>query len=335
MFGYPYLIAETAYIHEGDFDYLRSLVKMTPGKVDAVKFHLLFDLDDYMSGRHPLYGNMKNWLFSESQWRELFGICSDKGVDVIALCDDIKSIEFANKQKEVSAIELHATSLNEVFMLEACALSDKGIVLGIGGCSYKEIEFALDVLSKNKERRDILLMYGFQSFPTDYANIRLARLFSLMDKFKGVSWGYADHTIFDDPLNAYISALPVSFGVGVIEKHYAIEKGKERIDYQAAVSVEDLIEIKDLMCSLAKMWDNGNSDQAEPEKRYGEVGPMRKAIVFRRDLPAGHRIEKEDLAYKRTANRSVLKQSDIFKVIGMKLSNSVKKDDIVDFDLLI
>ena len=52
----PYLIGETAFHHEGDISFLRDLVKagISLG-LDAIKFHLLFDLSDYFIKTHNAY----------------------------------------------------------------------------------------------------------------------------------------------------------------------------------------------------------------------------------------------------------------------------------------
>ncbi len=335
MFEYPYLIAETAYNHEGDFGYLRDMVAGLPECVDAVKFHLLADLDDYMLKGHPLYEKMGQWLFSENEWTEVFRISAEKGLDVIALCDDIGSIRQAEQATQVKAIELHATSINEIFMLEACGSSEKTIILGIGGCADDEVEFALDILrKKGKNDDEILLMYGFQSFPTDYANIRFGRLWHLMQRFKGIAFGYADHTPFDDELNAYISAVPVSFGIGVIEKHFTLDKGKERIDYQSAVDMQDLKDVKSLMQAFAKAWAGGRIDQAEPERAYGEFGPARKAIVAKKPIKKGQRIDKTDIAFMRTPEKSPIRQCDVVKIIGAIARQDIDIGEIITFNML-
>ncbi len=63
VFTKPYIIGETAYNHEGDFDYL---VKMIDDIADiglnAVKFHLLLNVDSYMQKKHTLR-NIKKMAF--------------------------------------------------------------------------------------------------------------------------------------------------------------------------------------------------------------------------------------------------------------------------------
>jgi N,N'-diacetyllegionaminate synthase len=91
----PYIIGETAYNHEGDFEYLKRMVTdIADLGLNAVKFHLLLNLDSYMQKKHPLKETLKKWLFSPEQWKQIIDLSNKKGLDVIALCDDVESVVF-------------------------------------------------------------------------------------------------------------------------------------------------------------------------------------------------------------------------------------------------
>ena len=71
---------------------------------------------------------------------------------------------------------------------------------------------------------------------------------------------------------------------------------------------------------------------SEAELKYGDTGPMKKAIVAQRDIPIDKTIELEDLAYKRTEKSSYLEQGDILTLIGAKTKSTISKDDVIDYD---
>ena len=54
---------------------------------------------------------------------------------------------------------------------------------------------------------------------------------------------------------------------------------------------------------------------SEAEKKYGNTGPMKKAIVARNDIEKGESIDFYNIAYKRTENSSPLQQKEIYKLI--------------------
>ena len=74
------LIAETAWHHEGDYNFLQNLVsKIIEGAgSDYIKLHLTLDLDEYMDRAYPLYETLKNWLIKKDQWEELIKGIIDK-----------------------------------------------------------------------------------------------------------------------------------------------------------------------------------------------------------------------------------------------------------------
>ena len=59
----PYVIAETAYSFEGSKQYLLDSINNVPDEVNAIKFHLLFDMDEYMVGHYTVLRDLlKKWL---------------------------------------------------------------------------------------------------------------------------------------------------------------------------------------------------------------------------------------------------------------------------------
>ncbi|MCX6661860.1 MAG: N-acetylneuraminate synthase family protein [Euryarchaeota archaeon] len=278
----PYIIAETAYNHEGDIKYLYQMIEEIDSlKLNAVKFHLLLNLDSYMKRSHPLYQKIKQWMFTQNQW-------------------NTETAKFEGR-----------------------------IILGIGGSSLNDISYAVDFL-RHHGKKDVLLMYGFQSYPTNYEDINLAKMHAIQDLFH-LPVGYADHTGYDDPNNAVISVAAALMGFPILEKHYTPDPGKERIDYHAAVGKKQMSCIRELMKIAVQVHGSGQITLSEPEKAYGNIGPMKKAIVARRDLKKGEKLTLDNLWFKRTAEESTIQQKQFLQLIGSKAKVDIKKDDVIDF----
>lgn len=327
----PYLIAETAYNHEGDFNYL---IKMTEeiGEigVQAIKYHLLINSSSYMVENHPLSKTIEKWIFSIEQWTEAFRIAHSRGLDIVALCDDWESLKFINTIfPDIFAVELHAVSLNDYHMLKEAAQFPGKVILGVGGSTLDEIHYAIKLL-KNEGKDDILLMYGFQSYPTNYADINLKKMLK-MQKLFDLPIGYADHTAYDDPNNVLISCMGAMMGIPILEKHYTPDHGIERIDFHAAVGWDQMKEIKELMELALLVIGDGSPEMSAAERKYGNIGPMKKAIVVAHDIQKGKIIAPEDIAFKRTKTESPVKQMEFAKLIGLKTLRPLKKDDSITF----
>lgn len=329
----PYLIGETAFHHEGNVDFLMELIDagINTG-VDALKFHLLFDVFDYMIAEHTAIDVIKKIAIPQDKWLPVLSYVSTKGIDIVLLCNDLESLSWVNKYQHdfnIVAIEIHATGLNDLFLLKEAAKFDKTVILGVGGSTFDEIKYAIDFLHQN-HKTDIFLMHGFQNYPTRYEDINLKRMAFLQGAF-GLPVGYADHTDPQDDNANIVSVLPQSNGFNVLEKHFTHVYGEKRIDAQAAVSLENLKKTKELMAVVYSTLGKDNFAFSVAEKKYGDTGPMKKAIVARKRIEKGEILSMDNLAFKRTNHSSKIKQYDLEKLIGSTVKTSIEKDDLIDY----
>ncbi len=327
----PYIIGETAYHHEGNLTYLYKMIDDIAGLgLNAVKFHLLLDVNAYLQRKHPLFNATRQSIFTRSQWDEVFSYSSAKGLDIIALCDDIESIGYIiAEHPDIAAIELHATSINDYYLLKKSALFPGQIILGVSGSTIDEINYAVSML-RESGKQDILLMYGFQAYPTNYHDINFSRMLKLRHLFD-LPVGYADHTGHDDENNIYISALGAAMGINILEKHYTPEPGTERIDYQSAAGKEDMLKIKKLMEIYLAAFGDGDLSRSEKERAYGITGPMKKAIVARRAIKKGEKLSLENLWFKRTIEESPLRQNELLNLLDLEAARDIEEDEIIDY----
>ena len=327
----PYIIGETAYNHEGDRQYLLKMIDdISDLGLNAIKFHLLSNIDSYLQNDHPLKSRLQSWLFSESEWDDILKYSHKKGLDIIALCDDVESIHYLKSKNCISAIEIHASGLNDWFLLTEAAHFNHTIILGIGGSTIDEIRYAIDLL-RQKKKSNIVLMYGFQNYPTSYAEINLSRMKKIHDLFN-LPVGYADQTAYNDPHNEIISIAGAMMGFCILEKHYTPDFGKERIDYHAAVGKDQMLRIKELMKLALIVYGNNTLHMSPSELDYGNTGPMKKAIVAKRDIKKGEQLSVDTLWFKRTGQESYIPQNRFLDLIGLKTTRDIKKDEIITFE---
>lgn len=330
----PYYIIETAFHHEGDVVFLNSLIDSFDDiGADAIKFHLLFNVEDYMVANHPAIDTLKKISIPENYWIGILEKVKNSSKEIILLCNDLESLQYANSIQDmftIIAVEIHSTGLNDIYLLNECSKFNKTIILGTGGSSFDEVQFAVDYLKKIG-KYDLLLMHGFQNYPTDYSDINLSRMNLLKYAFN-LPVGYADHTDPQDKNDIFISILPLISGFNVIEKHVTNVFDEKRIDSQAAVSLQKMKDIISLGNEIWKTVGENNYELSDAEKKYGNTGPMKKAIVARENISKNDVISLEKIAFKRTETSSPLLQKDVFKIIGSPASKNILKDEILTFD---
>ncbi len=329
----PYFILETAAHHEGDIEFLKTLIdSFSVIDANAIKFHFLFDVDDYMVPNHPAKEVVNNLSIHQSCYDEIFNAVERQNKSIIALCNDVESLRWINSlqnEHDIVGVELHSTGLNDLFLLQEAVNFNKTIILGVGGSTFDEIQYAVDFL-KNNSKHDILLVHGFQSYPTDYSDINFKRVALLKQAF-GLPVAYADHTDPADNNNILVSVLPQVLGVNILEKHVTNVFGQKRIDSQAAVSVETMKEIISLARQVHKTVGNNSMQFSDAEKSYGDTGPMKKAIVARHDIEEGTEITLADIAFKRTPVSSPIAQKDILKIVGCKAAKNIAKNEFITY----
>ena len=327
----PYIIGETAYNHQGDIRYLYKMIAdIAKLNLSAVKFHLMLNPLSYAQKNHPIIEEIKKWLFSEFQWKQVFNYTQKKNLDIVALCDDVESMKFINKNySDIFAIEIHSTGLNDYYLLKEAIIFPGKIILGVGGSSIDEIEYAVDFIRTNKNN-DILLMYGFQSYPTDYKDINLSKMLKLRSLFD-LDIGYADHTSFNDQNNEIISCMAAVLGFNILEKHYTPNPGETRIDFHSAVGFEKMKTIKKLMELSLIVYGTGDIKMTNSELAYGNTGPMKKAIVAKTKIKKGEKLTLNNLYFKRTKESSPIKQLVFQSLIGLEVLIDIEEDEIIDF----
>ena len=323
------LIAETAWHHDGDYKFMERLVNdiLQKTKLDALKMHIILDVDEYMNLSHTTYNDTKNKMFSEELWSDLIKQVKNNDKDLMLLYNDTKAIEFG-AQFEPSLVEIHSVCLNDIFLLDVLKnniSSYTHVVFGVGGSTLNEIEYAINRI----QHHNIVLMFGFQNFPTHYENVNFRKMQRVMNLFPEFSYGYADHTAWDEPNNILITLLGASLGMNYVEKHVTNVYGEERLDWNSAISIDMFNEVAEKLNILSKCRGDGLIKLNKGEKEYSIYGPMKKAAVLRQDVKKGEMLTMDIIQFQRTEETTDLSQLEIIKRFGYKIVNDLNAGTVL------
>ena len=311
-------IAETAWHHDGDFNFFKNLVTdlVTKTEADYIKFHITLDTDEYIDKTHPGYDWVKGAMFNESQWDELISLVLGNGKKTMLLFNDKKAIDFGMKFNP-ELVEIHSVCLNDFFLLKhlkSAINSDTKVVLGIGGSSIYEIENAINTITSH----NIILMHGFQNYPTKYEDINLSKIRRLIQMYPKYEHGYADHTAWDNEDNVLITLLGASLGMKYVEKHVTTTTGKGRTDWQAAIDISVFNELHNKLKILSVANGDGLLGLNNGEKSYSTFGIMKKAPVLKKDVKKGDKFNFDTFEFKRTGKNTDLSQLEVIDYIEKK-----------------
>ena len=319
------LIAETAWHHDGDFTFMKNLVQkiVHETKADTIKLHISLDIDEYMSSDHPGYNFMKERIFTENQWEEIINEINGSDKELMLLFNDKKAVDFG-MQFSPSLVEIHSVCLNDIHLLRKLKeYENKSIltVLGVGGSTLYEIENA--IIELNTE--NIVLMHGFQNYPTKYRDINFKRIRKIINLYPTLKHGYADHTAWDEPNNILITSMGAAMGMSYVEKHVTIVPGSKRTDWQAALSIENFNIIAQNIKILNDCEGSGSLRLNEGEIRYSIFGPNKKAAFLKKSLKKGEKLVIDNIEFKRTATISDSTQLEVLGLVG-----KMAKSDIIN-----
>jgi len=323
------LIAETAWHHEGDYLFMRNLVTEIVSKTDAdiIKMHITLDIREYMHHDHNLYESLSSMLFDKQQWQELIKIVRDNNKEIMLLLNDTKAVEFG-LSLDPEYVEIHSTCLNDIFILKTLKekMSKKTkVVLGVGGTNVDEIQFAINFL----KHTNIILMFGFQNYPTVYEDVNLNKIKRITKLFDNFEYGYADHTAWNSEHNELITLLGASSNMKYVEKHVTTKYGKERIDWPAAISISMFNNLHKKIKILNKLNGNGSLSMNLAELSYSVFGPMKKAAILNKDILKGSIFTSDVIEFIRTKEVSDMSQLDVIKSFGKKVSKNLKKGSVL------
>ena len=140
-----YFYTETAFHHEGDYDYLKKLVHMSK-EVGAhgIKFQILFELNSLTTSSHGNYSALSSLVIEPNKWKEIFDISIENGLDIIAMPLDCSVFEMLLEyKKNIKYLELHSVSFNDTSLKKMIKESNIPLILGAGGRTLKEINSLL------------------------------------------------------------------------------------------------------------------------------------------------------------------------------------------------
>ncbi len=131
----------------------------------------------------------------------------------------------------------------------------------------------------------------------------------------GCTVGYSDHTLGND---ACVAAVAV--GARILEKHFTLDH--DQSDFRDHKLSADPAELRDLVARVALVQTLLGSPEKAVQAPEAELEQaVRRSIAAARDLPSGHALAFEDLAWLRPRDGLAPGQEDL--LIGRTLRRDV------------
>ena len=310
------IIAEIAQGFEGNPSYSNLFVNAAASAgADAVKFQLVY-ADELATPDYKYYDLFKSLEMSDDVWKNISSLATENNIELHLDIFGEKSLLLAD-EIGAESIKIHGTDIaNKRLLNLVCQSNIKQVILGAGGALQSEILVALEIL-KNKH---IILLFGFQSYPTANSDNQINRIKWASDVFPkvhpSIKVGFADHANPETNIHLGLGALAVGFGAVVLEKHLTLAKSIKMEDHESALNPDDFLEyvnfIHECASAIGVVTNENDFGMSESELAYRKM--IRRHVVTINTVSHGDLFISDNLALKRTSSTQAL--SDISDIEG-------------------
>jgi N,N'-diacetyllegionaminate synthase len=238
---------------------------------------------------------------------------------------DIPSLELMDRP-EVKGYKLHLTNLANPDMLASIAKLAKPVFLATGGAKLEEIRTAIDTLKSNGNG-DIILMHGYQAYPTRLEEVNL-RLMSQLKELFHLPVGFLDHVDGGTEMALIVPLAALAFGACVIEKHITLDRSLKGRDYFSSLDPPQFQLLMNHIREVEKTFGRGAFSLSSEELKYRQE--VMKNIVAAIPIPRGTEISASMLAFKRSSPG--LSPVEAPNLSGKVARIDIAKDEVITWE---
>lgn len=336
-----YVIGEIGQNHNGSVDIAKTIIDVVARPVhdklfgkelprmDAVKLTKR-DLSQELSASQmsrpydtpnsfgKTYGAHREYLeLDDAQHYDCYQYAKEKGLDFVETLCAIGCLSILNHFTP-DKLKVASRDLTNLPLLDALAQTKIPIIVSTGMAGERELNEALEVLSKHHE--DISILHCVSQYPTEYENVNLNTIKYLQEKYPQYTIGYSDHTIgIATPIAA------VAMGAEIIEKHITLDRQMKGTDQAGSLEIDGIYRMMRDIRNLELSFGTKEIKIEESVKVAREK--LERSIATLRALPEGHIITINDIHLLSPGDG--IKWMDKAEVLGKKLNTALPKDEII------
>ena len=325
-----FVIGEVACGHEGNPDRLKALIDCVAEMgAPAVKFQI-FTLNERAIEGYPEWNIFSGLVLGKDQWRKAVDYSHQKGLYVFSDVFGQESFQLA-KTLSVDGYKIHSEDLLNSYFIDRVVAEGKPVLIGVGGAYRNEIYRLLNFLKSRQNLNNVILMTGFQTFPTPVEAHSLTEVEDLVEKYSsyGVKVGFSDHVDGGLPEAQIIPLMAFAKGAAIVEKHVTIDRNLKWIDYQSALNKDEFQKFMSSVRNLTPLLGTIGALN-EFEMKYRKM--FKKSACVKREYKKGDVILPEDVEYKKDTRQAIPLPS--FDLINRKLTESLTRGAVVRSSVL-
>ena len=267
-------ITEIASTHRGNINTVKTIFNNhLKSNSNYIKFQLL-NTSELYAANSKKYKQFKKLEIKMSLIENLIFKYYNKTKIILEIFDE-KSYQFAKKFSKKVYLKISCSEADNIKLIVDACKNFRKIFINFSGYELDEINKILKKINKYKKK--IVLLYGFQSYPSSFDDLRY-ELFDYFDKKKFI-FGYSDHTYFKNYNELILStSVAIAKGAKIIEKHVCINQKSKPPDYISALEFKKfnkyIIDIKQIFSSICR----NSFELSAKELKYKNT--MRKFLIY-------------------------------------------------------
>lgn len=329
-----FVIAEIGHNHQGDLETAKRLFETAKYcGVDAVKLQKRHNRSLYTrkffnspynseNAFGSTYGLHRQALeFNKKQYKLLKRYAEKLGLIFFATAWDFKSADFLY-DLGVNCFKIASADIINVPLLIHVARFRKPMIVSTGTAILDDVKRAYRAIIKINQKLVLMQCTAVYPAPAELLDLRVIETYR--KEFPQAVIGFSSH------FNG-ISVDPVAYTLGarVIEKHFTLDRAMKGSDHAFSLEPVGMRKlVRDLRRVRLALGDGVKKFYEEEKMALVKMG---KKIVAARNLPAGHVIKKNDLAFK-TPGDDGLQPYHVEKLHGKILKVPLRADQGLAFE---
>lgn len=264
------------------------------------------------------YGEHRAFLeLSDDEHFEVFKHAKEKKLDFVETLCAIGCLSML-KLFTPDRLKVASRDLTNLPLLAALAETKIPIILSTGMAGKKELDDALNVITKYHNQ--ISILHCVSQYPTQPDNLNLKTITYLKKHYPQYTIGFSDHTIG-------ISAPVVAVGMGaeIIEKHITIDRRMKGTDQSGSLGPDGVNRmVRDIR--VAEHW-LGKEDIYIDKNVAASKVKLERSIATKRNINEGEIITEKDIHMLSPGDG--FKWSEKLSVIGHLAAHNIPANEVI------
>lgn len=344
---HTYIIGEIGQNHNGSVDLAKLIVDLVSRPVRDELFGLEFkpmdaiklqkrDLNEELSRSEmervydspqsfgKTYGEHRSFLeLNDEQHYEIFKHAKSYGLEVVETLCAVGTLSLL-KLFVPDYLKVASRDLTNLPLLHALAETEIPIILSTGMAGRKEIDDALNIITRRHS--NISILHCVSEYPTRPQNLNLNSICYLKENYPGFRVGFSDHTI---GISAPVAA--VALGAEIVEKHITIDRRMKGTDQAGSLGPDGVNRmIRDIRLTEMSM---GEKDVFISESVRTSKLKLERSIAAKRFINKGEVINENDIHL--LSPGVGLKWSEKELIIGKRAIVDIPMDEIIYINFIV